>query len=158
MSHWVRKCPCPNCWQCAVLVGQAGHKRKWLPNLAQTRWDSPSKTLLHRNSVRYSRSIDQRWMPQCFRGTLGDCLGSLLFLSFLIFFGSHFLILPAYSVNIISFSDSWGIWRLDSYNFLWLIRCRKQVMIESKLGTRLWTHQNKIDTKYFLCICQIQMD
>ena len=45
-------------------------------------------------SVRYSRPVGWRWMSQCYRGTLSDCPGSLLSLSFLQFwkfFALYFL-------------------------------------------------------------------
>ena len=69
------------------------------------------------NVVRYSRPVGRRWMPQRCWGTLGDCPGSQLFLSFLTIFRSHLLALPAYSVNNISFLSLWGSWRQDIHSF-----------------------------------------
>lgn len=61
------------------------------------------KSFFTEKSVRYTRNVGQRWTPQCCSGTMGDCLGSELFLSFFTFLGSRLLALPAYSVNINSF-------------------------------------------------------
>ena len=36
-------------------------------------------------SVRYSRFVGWNWMHQCFRGSVSDCIGSQMFLSFLSF-------------------------------------------------------------------------
>ena len=66
-------------------------------------------------SVIYSRPVVWRWIPQHFRGTLGDCPGSQMSLSVSISLKAGCFVLHVYSGNIISFLGLWWCWRLDSY-------------------------------------------
>ena len=63
--------------------------------------DKVGMSCFRKKSVRYSRSIDKKQMPQSFRGALGNIPDSQLCLSFLVSFGGCLLALPEYSVNII---------------------------------------------------------
>lgn len=93
--------------------------------------------------------------------------GSQLLLSMLTCFGSRLLALSTYSVNIISFSGLWGV--IDVVFFIYktqkwhsLQRCKLskgqeilkdkpilRITMESELGIRFWTHQDRIDNGVF---------
>ena len=92
-----KKNPCFECWQYAVLIGQAGHKRMWLSNIAKTRRNSPSECPPSQKDLSDTLALyTEDGVPQHCRETLGDCSGSQLFLSLLTFFCEvpclHFLL------------------------------------------------------------------
>ena len=107
VSHWTRKCPCLDWWQNAVPIGEVGNKDKTAKLCKDKVRQSFRISCFTDKFVIFSGPVGQRWMPQQYRGTFDDYSGSQLYLLFLNYFGNNLLVLPAYSVNIISFSGLW---------------------------------------------------
>ena len=112
------KGPCLDCWQYIALIGQAGHKRKCLPNIVK---NSPSEYPASQKSLSAMLGLyakDEWMLYLCISlHIFGDCLVSQMFLPFLTFFESCLIALPACSVYVISFWSLSGSWRLDSYTY-----------------------------------------
>ena len=99
-----------DCWTCLKVRWSFGVPDSWkslrdiLQDTADTDWTAFEISCFMEMSAGYYGPEGRKWMPQRYRGTLGDCPGSKMSLSFLEFGSCLFLV---YLGNSISF---WSLW------------------------------------------------